>query len=481
MCGIIGYIGINEHSGAYSREQFVREAFIIDTLRGFDSTGLIGVSDDFETSVLKKLGPGYKFIESKAFKDMPLSDMWALIGHNRSATKGKVTQKNAHPFTFGPIRLVHNGTLSNMGRNLPHKPEGWDVDSAVIAMNLAEVPPEEAPEMIGHIQGAYVLVWTDERDKSINFVRNLQRPLHFAYNTGQTCMWFMSDGLHLEMLRKRRQTDIGQIYEFSEHTILKYQKGSLKPHVRDIVRPKVSSASRTSARPTTSSAKPITSRRNWQGTQGTRGWRSNRQDSPRSVEFFNRISLNGRTIPIPSALTDTLKKEYDLSHDDEVEFQVKAWGKYSGETNMGYATGVMTHPYWTIEANCIIHNVHGDAMKKMHQPWTINIIGVTGADWESADTLAFFGRIVNFDWDPKEDEVPDIKEDNEDTSSVYGPFGRLISLDEFYQKTKQGCANCQRDLYPHEHEEITWYGSMEENPLCDSCADYLTCSRQPVD
>ena len=52
------------------------------------------------------LDPEYK----KMFPD-GFGGYRAVVGHNRSATRGGITTETAHQFQEGPITIVHNGTL----------------------------------------------------------------------------------------------------------------------------------------------------------------------------------------------------------------------------------------------------------------------------------------------------------------------------------------------------------------------------------
>ena len=199
MCGIIGYISLRDETAKIDKERFLHDALIIDSFRGMDSTGLITVCEDFKVSTHKEVLPGYYFIDTEEMQAMPRG--WAAIGHNRAATKGAVNVKNAHPFTYGPVSLVHNGTLNNLGINLPNACKKVDVDSYNIARALGNVAVEDAHKVLSDIRGAYALVWTDTRDKSVNIAKNGQRPLHWSFNQAKTIMWFMSSHKHMALIK----------------------------------------------------------------------------------------------------------------------------------------------------------------------------------------------------------------------------------------------------------------------------------------
>ena len=112
MCGIVGYMVTSKDKYENARRGFLKYALVLDTLRGRDSTGVISITDDFKVERIRTLKSGFAFAPSKFFEDN-VPNGWCMIGHNRAATVGQVTLKNAHPFKYGNISLVHNGALGS--------------------------------------------------------------------------------------------------------------------------------------------------------------------------------------------------------------------------------------------------------------------------------------------------------------------------------------------------------------------------------
>lgn len=233
MCGIVGYITAQNDIYENARRGFFKYALMLDTLRGPDSTGVITVSNKFTVKRYKTISSGFRMATSEAF-EANVPNGWAAIGHNRSATIGAVSVDNAHPFKFGRVSLVHNGTLSNRGKNLPEYDKNLSVDSMQLALSLSAVPPKEAVEVLDRVDGDMCLVWTDERDRSINMCRNRGRPMVLGFNFERSFMCFMSDGDHLQVLTKsftNTSAHIPTLYSLDAYQLLKWKRGSLRPEV----------------------------------------------------------------------------------------------------------------------------------------------------------------------------------------------------------------------------------------------------------
>jgi glucosamine--fructose-6-phosphate aminotransferase (isomerizing) len=105
MCGIIGYIGKE------SALPFIIDGLRRESYRGYDSSGVV-VFDGESVQCLKSIGT-LEQLEKKLAKQPVLGTMG--LGHNRWATHGGVTEKNAHPHADcnGNIFVTHNGIIEN--------------------------------------------------------------------------------------------------------------------------------------------------------------------------------------------------------------------------------------------------------------------------------------------------------------------------------------------------------------------------------
>jgi hypothetical protein len=165
---------------------------VFDSLRGEDSTGVADVSLKGDINIVKELGPPQVLwgwgdttvFDSKGIQKNPTK---VLMGHNRAATQGDVTAENAHPFEFDALVGAHNGTLDDWTIRDFAEYKEHDVDSHVLynVMNNKGVD-----EMYKNISGAMALTWYDKETGDLHFLRNIQRPLFYAYDkTGTAIIW----------------------------------------------------------------------------------------------------------------------------------------------------------------------------------------------------------------------------------------------------------------------------------------------------
>lgn len=211
MCGIVGVFG----QIGVPLENVFSDLLIFDQVRGFDSTGVCIVPKiNPNPNVLKGVVNPAWLLGSKEYAEVTKTSLLSMLGHNRAATKGTVEQKNAHPFTHGHITGVHNGTATSVSSLLDH--EKFTVDSDNIYYHLSQKGPED---LWKNFYGAAALVWWDNKQKSLQFLRNYQRPLCMAITENENAVIYASEAEMLRCAADRRKVKIGEIVEVTPNNL----------------------------------------------------------------------------------------------------------------------------------------------------------------------------------------------------------------------------------------------------------------------
>jgi predicted glutamine amidotransferase len=188
MCGLVGIAG----NLVTKDEVAMKKLLMFDYFRGPDSTGLAAVRTNGDVKIAKNAGAPTDLFYDARFREALNGNLSrAFIGHNRLATRGGINPFNAHPFQFGHITGAHNGTLESADKWALEDKLGqkFDVDSQALFAAIAEFGVEEVIPMLRSSDNtsqssAWALVWHDQNEGTINFLRNQHRPLWYGYEKG---------------------------------------------------------------------------------------------------------------------------------------------------------------------------------------------------------------------------------------------------------------------------------------------------------
>jgi predicted glutamine amidotransferase len=239
MCGIVGIIN---HKGTYlsGAERLLRDMLTMDQVRGADGTGIFWSRGRKEFGWVKLDSNAMDFMATDDAIDAlrQTENYLFVVGHNRAATSGGVKLETTQPIEDGPIALVHNGTLSSWPTRYkeshynPQKGLEHTMDTMGIAYLLANKDIRYVNE---HCYGAMSLVWYDERDQSLNFFRNKDRPM-FILPTEKATLFGSEPGMlywasaRNDYHRNEKQT----MWSTRPFAHYKWFKKSEKPHVVEI-------------------------------------------------------------------------------------------------------------------------------------------------------------------------------------------------------------------------------------------------------
>jgi len=221
MCGLIAVISKSINGFSKEQQDLFNDLLYVDALRGMDSTGVFLIDNKGTMSLAKEASHAADFRRRKEYKDL-LSKAFrngsAMVGHNRAATRGSVTDQNAHPFVVDDrITLVHNGTLWGDHKKLADT----EVDSHAIAHVLHE-HGNDVEKAMQTISGAYALIWHDYTNKTLNILRNNDRPLFWVETN---CGWVYASEHNFiawALSRNPNIKTIGEIKPLSASCHVKY-------------------------------------------------------------------------------------------------------------------------------------------------------------------------------------------------------------------------------------------------------------------
>lgn len=178
MCGLVGVAG----DLSFKDEGLMKRLLMLDYFRGPDSTGLAAIRGDGNVHIAKLSSHPIDLFDTAKFKSvLNANTSRVFMGHNRAATRGGVTSFNAHPYQFGHIVGAHNGTLEHTAVKALEKELGetYPVDSMAL---IAAIERFGVKDAISLASGAWALTWYDLKKKTLNFLRNKERPFWYAYN-----------------------------------------------------------------------------------------------------------------------------------------------------------------------------------------------------------------------------------------------------------------------------------------------------------
>jgi hypothetical protein len=461
MCGIVGYIQTatttieddNRHRYA------LMELLFMDSLRGLDSTGIAVIPKyqdaEHKPFVFKKAVPGYVFIDLAEYKPVlqAQSKPGIFLGHNRAATRGEVSDYNAHPFVADHITLVHNGSINNM-LSLDSGIQST-VDSKHIAHAIAK---HGAEAVLPKIDGPAILVWHNATENSMNIARTKDRELRWIFDKNGTC-WFASEREMLWSALKRNNIEpVGEFLTIPEYHHYKWE-------LADAVTETPGKLTKTKF-------------------EFSPPWRQKNKDWNKSTEGSNtgkactvtELRPNKKS-PITctsdtAIATDTIKRHEPLSKRkiDAVDRKLQVYGLSVGDEITICRT--QWHPDKAKEG---FGDVIGTWDPKKDGAPLIKVIlpDVPRSLWDRQDSRHYTVVVYNV----IQEHISSIGKHQPVlyakvkayrlTELVQGPGGKLITPTAFEDEARYGCMWCADTVSIANHEITEW---VNGKPLCRKCS-----------
>ena len=351
-----------------------------------------------------------------------------------------------------------------------------DVDSHAVAYNLAE---SSVDDVVKGLNGAFVLVWHDARDNSMNIIRNTKRPLHMAQSMKQDTIFFASEGPMLDFLGKRIGLELGPIYFPKEGQHLKWLPDT------ELTAPQVKDLDLHSEWSQYSNGYEgyggYSSGSQWYDREGLGifdydgddNWRNDGARSRGNVVPFvrpedDKVFLGGRKKAIPMLMQEELLK-YGVVVEDRLAFSPRVstsisksrknvFGMVNGKKAILYGLGESTAQHmnrtWTVRPLAVYVRPSGEPMLVCKLVSTIGPTPIPQGTLLSQD-----GTVLGYE-----------KDENGEDMKYKGAFGAKYGETDWCHLVAAGCGFCGKAIAIQDHYDVTWINNGTV-PLCIYCED----------
>jgi predicted glutamine amidotransferase len=462
MCGIFGYVTARP-SARFA--PVLMQGLFVDSLRGSCGTGIYAADlKDEKAFTYKRALIGPDFLNSQQFAQFRARQdrSQVVIGHNRASTIGDARDEHCHPFHFGHIGFVHNGTLRDYRGLVKDNRFSHGVDSAYAAYSLYENADPLAT--LEKVQGPYVFVWHDMEKQTFNIARNNNRDICYVLDKDQETLFFASEFGMLSWLLERNSVDIGnnKFRNPKEHTLISWDL-----------------------------TKPFTK-------------------APKIVPYkeyvpppFVSNNFGGGRV----SYMDRLMQELELKQDEMLMFEMEGWESYDDyrkddAARRGFIHGKVLAPGRKVDgAYMKLHAILSEeATKWLEAKYGKGKFSTVLQQWEkskSTDIISIkepVALLKDGKTMTKEQAAefassllpalpaPAKADDALEVEVLYqGPDNTFLDEEEFLELVKCGCMYCGESINTQDSEEIIWCewtAGSDPDPLCKRCQDSIPAVRE---
>lgn len=212
-CGLVGFSGVNPFKIPVIRTLLWHNSI---ARKSTDSTGIYTPS----MGIIKDVKPAKDFFKMEDKMSLLEENDNILLGHVRAATVGDKTDVgSAHPWDFGSIVMMHNGTLKNyeeLAKKYNIAKEDWKVDSQVLGLAIKKNFESSDPfRVLSEYTGAAAVIVHHKERNSLFVYRDDQRTLAYGY-INDTDMYISSE---IDILEIMGCTNIKSFDPFKVHEI----------------------------------------------------------------------------------------------------------------------------------------------------------------------------------------------------------------------------------------------------------------------
>lgn len=437
MCGIVGVAG-----KLWKKEEDVFKSLLeLDTIRGPHSTGVISVNTkDWE--YLKSVGTPWDLYGAKGFDGMMKRWHKGMIGHNRWATVGKITEDNAHPFHHGDFVGVHNGTLRTLS-NMPGFKK-FETDSEMIYHSFAV---KGVDETIKELNGAFALAWYNNDNNSIQLCRNEERPLMLCRSEdGKTC-FFASEAWMLRVALSRHGVNTSEPVMIEPGTLVTLP---LDGKADEPLLPRIRKLPLYTKPPEPVKTAPITKHAETQALGGGGNILPfNRKVHPDARSYREYV---GKVVTFSCIGEEEANKMKYISCQVEDQPRVEDFIEIrvfqSPDTKIGKWLLASPNFFKAKVKKITFDNKFGKYL-------SIDVRTM----YEVKPTTELLDQVLN----DQQSELVDTGE----KLVVYG--GREVNLEEWFRQTAKGCGWCSAPPSPEKNDELHWYAAGQF--LCKHCKE----------